>query len=339
MLKKIKAITLVSLLCATFVPNMAFAQNNEIVNQRFDKSNFTFDKSKIQEIVSYNDINREMKSNVVEINSISSLSENKNNSVDADPFEPNNIPDAARYLAYNETIDANIDNINDIDWYRFEISQYNVDECEGGMLAVILKNIPYGKDYKLNVLKKMPDGNYKIYTTKVLQDSQAIYDDISAGEYLIAIVPNKTISENYSSDKYELYVGDAFISHSTGYMDTNLNFNFGFNKYNPRYLSEAQYFDLSNDSSIPENSFIKEVYVTSDGNDAHWIGLIKTFDGYEASMALDYIHLPKYEIPVKENHSIQAYITKSDGFIWQPRVQINYIYPLLESNYRFYFNR
>ena len=185
----------------------------------------------------------------------------------------------------------------------------------------------------------MPDGKYGIYKVNALTKSQVVFDDISAGEYLIAIAPNKNVSNNYGPENYELYIGNACIPRSTEYMDTNLVFDFGFNKYPKRFLSKAQYFDLSNDNTIPNNSLIKEVYVTSDGNGAYWIGLTKIFDGYEAAQALNYIQLPEYELPVKENHFIQAYITRSDGFIWRPRVQINYAYPLIEDNYRFYFGR
>lgn len=256
-----------------------------------------------------------------------------------DIYEPNDGSDSAYPISFNNTIKANLNTEADQDWYKFDITRYDIENCTGGIFTVILKNIPAGKDYDMYLFKRQPDGGMGYTPIDKLSNSVASYFNISEGSYMIAVFAKDSIPNNFSDQNYELYVGNAFIPRSTEYINTNMEFNFGFNHYPIPYLCEPQYLDLSNESSLPDGSLIKNVRLTSDGNGAYWIGLRKRFDDCEAQAGIDIMPVPKYKILLKENHSVNAYITKSDGFIWRPRLQIDYVYPLIEQNYKFYFGR
>lgn len=327
---KIKKPALVALLCVSLIPNLSFAENNKIDSG--------IEKSKIESIMSIDDMKREYNPEEAESIGFYSLNRMSNNSV-SDNYEPNNTYETAKDLGYASIVNANIDNANDVDWYKFTVDDFQMNKCIAGQYAVILRN-PYGRDYKLNLLKQQADGNYARYEVRGTLGYQTVFFDLEKGNYAICIAPNKNIPNNYGSENYQIYVGNTFVERYTGYRETNVKVDFGNKLYNPRYLSDPQYYDLTNDSSIPDLSYITAVNVSSDGNGAYWIGLVKIFDGIEASPGLDYIPVEEHEaIPVKANHSIQAYMTNSKGFIWQPKVSIDYIYPLIEENARFYFGR
>ena len=342
MLKRIKIFLLIVFLCLSIMPNMVFAEEN-IVEPDFTKVKNEFNIKEIEEFVPYNEIkinndNVSLKSDACIKSYNTELNKELfvyNNA--GDFYEPNDGSDTAHPISFNHIIEANLNTESDQDWYKFDITKYDVENCTGGVFAVILKNIPFGKDYDMYLFKRQPNGGMGYTPCEKRTNSVASYFDISEGSYMVAVFAKDNIPNNFSDKNYELYVGNALIPKSTGYMDTNLEFNFGFHNYPKRFLSEAQYLDLSNDDTIPTNSLIKTVIVTSSGNGAYWAGLTKIFDGYQAAQALDYINLPEYELPVKENHFIQAYINRSNGFIWKPRVMIDYVYPLIENNYRFYF--
>lgn len=346
MFRNFKIFSIIFVICIAFIPNISFADNKETIalkpisiEEQLDIANFgefvSGDKFEINNGVPEVQID-EIKSFSSEILSTKSLS-NSNRS--GDIYEPNDSSDKATPIYFNSRIKANLHTEADQDWYKFNITKNDVDNCPMGIFSVILKNIPAGKDYDMYLFKRLPNGGMGYTPCDKLSNSVASHFNITEGSYLIAVFSKDNIPNNYSAQNYELYVGNGLIPRSTEYMNTNMEFNFGFNHYPVPYLCKPQYIDLSNDSSLPVNSIIKKVRLTSDGNGAYWIGLKKRFDDCEAQAGIDIIPVPEYSIWLKENHSINAYITKSNGFVWRPRLQIDYVYPLIESNYKFYFGR
>lgn len=346
MLKRMKAIFLASLFCVNLIPSISFAGENvtvsniekDVVSLDFTQPQSGFDIKKIEQFVSYDTL--EIKNNILSSKSNEETGFNKSMNTfnrSGDEYEPNESSDKAHPINYGGTITANLNTEADQDWYSFDISKYEVENCPRGIYTVILKDVPTGKDYDMYLFQRLDDGSYMYVEIEKRPHSVASYFNISAGSYLLVVFSKDSIPNNFSDEDYTLYVGNAYIHRSTERMETNLKFDFGFNEYPIPFLSKAQYFDLSEDYNIPALSLINAANVTSDGNGAYWIGLTKVLDGYKATPGLDYIPLPKYEIPVKARHVIQSYITRSDGFVWKPRVQIDYIYPLIEDNFRFYF--
>jgi len=117
-----------------------------------------------------------------------------------------------------------------------------------------------------------------------------------------------------------------------------MKFNFGYNNYGSSapWLSPYQEIDLSNASFIPNQALISKLYISNDGNGAYWAGFYKLVNGVQQMGGLQApFPLQENKYSVKELYQIQGKITRSDGFVWEPKMKIDYVYPLTLDNLSF----
>lgn len=255
-----------------------------------------------------------------------------------DQYEPNNNSGVATSGIKGKKIQANINTANDEDWYKIDVTQSDLDESQG-LIAVILTDIPANYDYDLFILKIMSNGQMgQVSSEQTGNTSETIYLQGEPGTYYAVVDPKNGIDNNYSPQNYSFYFGGAYKNGSTGYMNLGMKFDFGTKNYgsNGPWLSPYQQVDLSSVSFIPDQALISKLYISDNSNGAYWIGFYKMVNGIEqmgnSSAPLD---IAENQYLAKELYQIQGKITRSDGFIWEPQLRIDYIYPITIQNLRF----
>ncbi len=255
-----------------------------------------------------------------------------------DKYEPNNNSGVATSGIKNQVIQANLNSATDEDWYKIDITQSDLD-ANGGVAAAILTNIPNNCDYDLYILQILPNGQIAgLQSEQTGNATEAIYFNCNPGTYYAVVDAKAGVENNFSQQNYSLYFGGAYKSGTTGYMDLGMRFNFGYNNYGSAgpWLSPYQQVDLTNASFIPNQALISKLYISNDGNGAYWTGFYKLVNGIEQLGLLEApLPLPENQYAAKELYQVQGKITRSDGFIWEPKMDIDYIYPLTLDNLHF----
>lgn len=262
-------------------------------------------------------------------------------SISGDIYEVNNGPAVATNGRYNQITYATIHEEYDVDWYRINITDITKP------ISVILTNIPYGNDYDM-FLVKYDDINgitAMYYNHQAGNASETLYGTVpEAGTYYVVIQPDTDVLDNYSDMQYKLYVGDYYRTGQYGYTDTGLDISFGYVPHGnttPVYRGWYSY-DLTNNSTIPNDAIVREIYLTSTGNGAYWIGFYKMMAAGGQGVLLDekigqinLMYSGDNELLVKQQWLIGGHILVSEYFIWEPSILINYKFPVTIANLNF----
>jgi len=261
-----------------------------------------------------------------------------NNSNTPDKYEPNDNSGVATSGIKNQVIQANIHSAMDEDWYKMDVTQSDLDE-NGGVIAAILTNIPNNCDYDLYILKIMPNGQLGQLKSELTGNAtESIYFKPDPGTYYAIVDAKNGIENNFSQQNYSLYFGGAFKNGTTEYMNLGMKFDFGYKNYGSSgpWLSQYQEINLSNASFIPNQALISKLYISDDGNGAYWIGFYKLINGVQQMGGMQGpLSLPENQYYVKQLYQVQGKITRSDGFVWEPKMKVDYLYPLTLDNLSF----
>lgn len=263
-----------------------------------------------------------------------------------DAFENNNGPTLATTTQFNKVTRATIHEDTDADWYKFSVTQSDVNN--GNAYSFILTNIPNQRDYDMYLVTYNNSELGVVYYD--LQDgatSEAFYLTFStAGDYYVVIQGKAGYSDtNFSDTPYVLYFGDLYRSGSFPRTDTGLSIDFGYvpvGNTTPVYRGYYAY-DLSNNTSIPDGAIVDNFYLTNDGNGAYWIGFMKVLlaAGQNLSFTqyglLDLMDTSDATLYVKQLWGIGGYLTASTSFVWEPKIQITYTYPVVLDNLHYLF--
>lgn len=258
-----------------------------------------------------------------------------------DQYEDNDSPETATTGRYNLVTYATIDSDDDMDWYEMDISDSSVP------ISIILTNIPANRDYDVYLIEYSSSTGYgDIYSN--LEDGSVPEELIGrvnhSGTYYVVVMPNQTITNNYSDSNYKLYFGDYVRYKTYGYTSTGINIDFGYVKSGnttPVYKYWYSY-NLTNSNMIPDGALVDSIYLSSDGNGNSWIGFTKML-GYGTNTTLATksggINLMFSAEPnaqwyheVKQNWLIGGYLTSSMYFTWQPKMRIDYMYGVTLDN-------
>lgn len=282
--------------------------------------------------------------------------------VDTDDIQQNK-------LRANETISGiktGTINEGEIITYDFNSMRYD-DGKKNTAFSFFLTDIPTGCDFDLRlvnlttsqyILLGQNEGNVdeEMYVTFTDDFVKEAYDD----DLQIWVVAYQG-SGSFTAHANTLWKGrgidDTIYSAGSYNQSTNLSFNFGsYNSTSPKY-SEYQNYYLTNNNAVPYGAIFKSLNIDSSGNGAYWIGLTKQFvlpngSGLQTANGLSEFNLLDYQptfkdasgnyyanpisgISVKQNWRIRGFLTRSDYFIWQPKISFSYIYPAYVENVDF----
>jgi len=121
-------------------------------------------------------------------------------------------------------------------------------------------------------------------------------------------------------------------------MNLGMKFDFGYKNYGSSgpWLSPYQEINLSNASFVPNQALISKLYISDDSNRAYWIGFYKLVNGVQQMGGMQGpLSLPENQYYVKQLYQVQGKITRSDGFVWEPKMKVDYLYPLTLDNLSF----
>ena len=251
--------------------------------------------------------------------------------VDGDAYESNNSYSTATQGLKGRLVRANIHSDSDVDWYSFDVTQYEVNS--GQYFSFVLSNIPLNCDYDMFVASSDFTGvMYNIQSGSTPEEFFVTFN--KAGTYYVVI----QTASGYSSSNYNLYFGSAYKSKSTEWRSTGLSFNFGYIPTGRDYntWSSWQSYNLTNDSTIPNGSVVSDIYLDDNGNGAYWIGFykaIKDANGYGMVQFgnIDNMNFPEMTYYVKQNWFINGYVSSCNYFVWNPNIKIDYIFIVQSS--------
>ena len=242
----------------------------------------------------------------------------------ADPYEPNDDSGSAAPISYNQYTYANIGTASDQDWYSINLtSSSDPDE----IVAFLLKDIPVGCDYDLYVFD--PNFNYTVSENTGNANEKLYIDVATSGTWYVVVVPYSGYNDSVN---YRVFVGDTWQNGTTGWMPTNLTFNF--TSSNVGTVLPYQIFDLSNDASIPNSAKVKSIQIDSTGT-GNWGNQIKYIYGaqtstwYETFVGLDYVlNIPEKTLSLKQQWPITTEIQYLYSTIasWTPNIYFTYEY-------------
>ncbi|MBW4082528.1 hypothetical protein [Paenibacillus sp. S150] len=263
-----------------------------------------------------------------------------------DAFENNNGPTLATTTQFNKVTRATIHEDVDSDWYKFTVTPSDISNNR--VYSFILTNIPGLCDYDMYLATyNNSELGVVYYDLKDNALSEAFYlTFLTAGDYYVVIQGKDGHSDtNFSDTPYALYFGDYYRTGSFPSADTGLSINFGnvpVGNTTPVYRGYYAY-DLTNNTAIPDGAIVDHFYLSADGNGAYWIGFMKmllaagqnvSFTQYGGIPLMDTGNSTLY---VKQLWGIGGYLIASTNFVWQPKVQITYTYPLVLSNLHYLF--
>lgn len=238
-----------------------------------------------------------------------------------DKYEPNNGVASATTGCANRRVTATIHEAADVDWYKLEV--VNTEDP----YSFVLMNIPTDCDYDLLLINSDLNSGYSNFQDgNVTED---FYININEpGTYYVAVESHS----GFSDSPYTLYFGSAYHGGDTGWRDPGLSFNFGNvpRSSNFSYVP-SQYYDLSNDTSIPVASVMTDLMITADGNTTEWAGLYKCIKEPSGYGMEQLGNIPTFDVPqmayyVKQRWEIFGRIQYSRSFVWTPRIFIGYKY-------------
>jgi hypothetical protein len=340
-----KIISLVAAMQLLFSSNVFAAENNDKSDLAFKndslKTTMEDNIKKQVNVLNMDDFSTNVQSKLKDkLNKFSNLKTlaSATDPYTPDKYEPNNNSGVATSGIKNQVIQANLNSATDEDWYKIDITQSDLD-ANGGVAAALLTNIPNNCDYDLYILQILPNGQIAgLQSEQTGNSPEAIYFNCKPGTYYAVVDAKNGIENNFSQQNYSFYFGGAYKSGTTGYMDLGMRFNFGNNNYGSSgpWLSPYQEIDLSNASFIPNQALISKLYISDDSNGAYWIGFYKLVNGIEQMGGFQSpLPLAENQYAAKELYQVQGKITRSDGFIWQPKMRIDYLYPVTLDNLHF----
>lgn len=297
-------------------------------------------------------------SSIEEVPEVGSLDQFKGDAVDkiqmddsgialtaaGDSYEANNGPAVATSGRYNKITYASLHEANDVDWYTIEV----LDASKP--ISVFLTNIPSGCDYDMFLVKYdstqgITKMYYNIQTGTTAEELYGTVDEIGTYYVVVQASTSSSIESNFSSSNYTLYMGDYYRVGQYGYVDTGLDISFGYiavGNTTPVYKGWYTY-DLSNESSIPNDAIVTKIYLTDSGNGAYWIGFYKMMAAADQGIQLeqkigqiDVMYSGDNELLAKQRWLIGGNIIASTNFVWEPQILIAYKYAATISNMRFF---
>jgi hypothetical protein len=241
-----------------------------------------------------------------------------------DPYEPNDDSGTAATISYNQYTYANIGTAIDQDWYKINLT---VSSDPDEIVAFLLKDIPAGCDYDLYIFD--PNFNYAASQNPGNADERIYIDVQTSGTWYVVVVPYSGYNDNAN---YKLFVGDAWQNGTTGWMPTNLTFNF--TSSNVGTILPYQIFDLSYDASIPDSAVVRYIQIDSTGtgnwgNQVKYLYSAQTDTWYETFVGLDYVlDIPEDTLYVKQQWPITTKIQYLYTPIatWTPNIYFAYKY-------------
>lgn len=259
-----------------------------------------------------------------------------------DSYETNNMPSTATSGRYNKVTYATIHDDNDVDWYKIEV--LSSDEP----ISIFLTNIPSNCDYDLYLVKyDSTNGITALYANKETgTTSEEMYGYVEAGTWYVVVQANSDVANNYSTSSYALYMGNYYRTGQHGYVDTGLDISFGYiavGNTNPVYKGWYTY-DLTNNTSIPNDAMVSKIYLTDSGNGAYWLGFYKMIAAGAqgdilgekiGQMDLMYSDDTASHYYVKQPWKIGGHIIASTNFVWEPQILIAYEFGATVQNLRF----
>lgn len=297
-------------------------------------------------------------SSIEEVPEVGSLDQFKGDAVDkiqmddsgialtaaGDSYEANNGPAVATSGRYNKITYASLHEANDVDWYTIKV----LDASKP--ISVFLTNIPSGCDYDMFLVKYdstqgITKMYYNIQTGTTAEELYGTVDEIGTYYVVVQASTSSSIENNFSSSNYTLYMGDYYRVGQYGYVDTGLDISFGYiavGNTTPVYKGWYTY-DLSNESSIPNDAIVTKIYLTDSGNGAYWIGFYKMMAAADQGIQLeqkigqiDVMYSGDNELLAKQRWLIGGNIIASTNFVWEPQILIAYKYAATISNMRFF---
>lgn len=258
-----------------------------------------------------------------------------------DSYEANNGPTVATSGRYNKITHASLHDASDVDWYTIEV----LDTSKP--ISIFLTNIPSGCDYDMYLLQYdstngITNMYYNIQTGTTSEELYGTVDKI--GTYYVVIQASSSVENNFSPSNYTLYMGDYYRVGQYGYVDTGLDISFGHiavGNQDPVYKGWYAY-DLSNETSIPNDAIVTKIYLTGNGNGAYWIGFYKMMVAAGQGIQLeekigqiDVMYSGDNQLIAKQKWLIGGNILASTNFVWEPHILIAYKYAATISNMRF----
>lgn len=260
-----------------------------------------------------------------------------------DSYEANNGPAVATTGRYNKLTYASIHEANDVDWYKIEILDAEKP------ISVFLTNIPKNCDYDMYLVQyDATNGITAAYAnTQSGTTAEELYGNVEkAGTYYVVVQPNTNVENNYSPSNYTLYMGDYYRNGQHGYVDTGFDISFGniaVGNTNPVYRGWYTY-DLTNNTSIPDDAIVTKIYLTGTGNGAYWLGFYKMmaaggqgFQFEDKIGQMDLIYSGDNQFYAKQPWLIGGHIIASTNFVWEPQILIAYKYGATLQNLRFMY--
>lgn len=258
-----------------------------------------------------------------------------------DSYENNNLPSTATTGRYNKLTYATIDE-DDVDWYKIDV--LSSEES----ISIFLTNIPSNCDYDLYLAQyDSTNGITALYANiESGTTSEAMYGYVEAGTWYVVVQPSSSVENNYSTSNYTLYMGDYYRTGQHGYVDTGLGISFGYiavGNTTPVYKGWYTY-DLTNNTTIPDDAMVTKIYLTDTGNGAYWLGFYKMVAAGGQGVVLDekigqidlmYSDDTASKFYVKQPWLIGGHILASTSFVWEPHILIAYEFGATVQNLRF----
>lgn len=259
-----------------------------------------------------------------------------------DSYEANNGPGVATTGRYNKVTYGTIHEADDVDWYKIEVTDID------NPISVILTNIPNNCDYDMFLVQyDSTNGITAMYNNlQTGTTSEELYGYVNApGTYYVVIQPDTSVENNFNaSSNYKLYIGDYYRTGGYGWQDTGIEIKFGYyptgnttNVYSNWYS-----YNLTNNTSIPENAILNKFYLDSNGNGAYYAGFYKALAAYGQNYrfadklgGIEVMYSGDDEFWVKQDWRIGGYLMVSYSFVWEPRVLLTYKFPATIQNLRF----
>lgn len=259
-----------------------------------------------------------------------------------DSYETNNMPSTATTGRYNKVTYGTIHDDNDVDWYKIDVLSSEEP------ISIFLTNIPRNCDYDLYLVKyDSTNGITALYAnTESGTTSEEMYGYVEAGTWYVVVQASSDVANNYSTSSYALYMGNYYRTGQHGYVDTGLDISFGYiavGNTNPVYKGWYTY-DLTNNTSIPNDAAVTKIYLTDSGNGAYWIGFYKMIAaGGQGTVLGDkigqidlmYSYDSGNRYYVKQPWLIGGHIIASTNFVWEPQILIAYEFGATVQNLRF----
>ena len=247
-------------------------------------------------------------------------------SSNGDKLEPNNSKEDASVGCINHKIKATIHDLDDMDWYKIDVSTIDKN------YSLVLTDIPSGCNYDMVLLSEDLSSGYASDNEGTVPEEIYITANKQTTYYVVV-----GSSGGYSDKPYTLYLGKTIVYGDTGWRDTGLTFNFG----NSACTLPMQYYNLSSDNTIPNDNAIYRFQLSDSGNGAYWRGLYKYIRAENGDEYWQYGKIDTFDLPTdkvynsKQRWGIYGSIEQSSYFVWRPKIYIMYMFFAKPETMRF----